>query len=800
VARQPNPYNNIEREFTLVGQTLPDDDLEVEIPAPAPEPSFDGMEMSQMEDGSIEFAEPESVGVEDMGFDSNLAEVIDDDELTGISSMVLDKVEEDKSSRKEWINIYTKGLDLLGVKYENRTEPFNGATGVIHPMLNEAVSQFQSQAYKELLPPSGPVRTQVLGDTTPELEQQADRVKDFMNYQIIHEMPEYDSEFDQMLYYLGLCGSAFKKVYKDPQLGRQVSKFVMAEDMLVPFNATDLESSERVTHIIKMSPNELRKLQVSGFYRDIEIEAGEGEYSELDETKEELSGLERAGENEEVTLYECHCYLDLDAFPDKTADGEVTGIKLPYIVTVAGDSGEVLSVYRNYSEVDPLKRKKQYFVHYMFTPGLGFYGNGLIHLLGNLSRTATANLRQLVDAGTLANMPAGFKARGLRIRDDDQPLQPGEWRDVDVVGTELRSSLLPLPYKEPSATLFQLLGFVVQAAQKFVGTTDIGTGNIQNTEMPVGTTVALLERGSRIMSAVHKRLYNAMKQEFKLLADIIATDTSDYPYNVNGAQAGLKAKDFDGRVDIVPVANPNIFSMSQRVSLAQEQLKLAQANPQMHNLYEAYRRMYTALGIDNIEQILPPPTQPQAMDPVMENGMLQMALAGKQQLKAFPQQNHDAHIQAHLTYMSSIIVRSNAAAMQILQTHIFEHIAMKAQMVVQQEMMMLQQQGQAVPPEMMQNRVAEVEAQLMAEYIQQESQILGAGKQDPLVDLKAQELQLRQQEQMQQAQQDQLELQLDRQKLAQQGVLARERIDSTEDIAAMRAQIAMQRTMNRGGQ
>jgi len=800
VARQPNPYNNIEREFTLVGQTLPDDDLEVEIPAPAPEPSFDGMEMSQMEDGSIEFAEPESVGVEDMGFDSNLAEVIDDDELTGISSMVLDKVDEDKSSRKEWINIYTKGLDLLGVKYENRTEPFNGATGVIHPMLNEAVSQFQSQAYKELLPPSGPVRTQVLGDTTPELEQQADRVKDFMNYQIIHEMPEYDSEFDQMLYYLGLCGSAFKKVYKDPQLGRQVSKFVMAEDMLVPFNATDLESSERVTHIIKMSPNELRKLQVSGFYRDIEVEAGEGEYSELDETKEELSGLERAGDNEEVTLYECHCYLDLDAFPDKTADGEVTGIKLPYIVTVAGDSGEVLSVYRNYSEVDPLKRKKQYFVHYMFTPGLGFYGNGLIHLLGNLSRTATANLRQLVDAGTLANMPAGFKARGLRIRDDDQPLQPGEWRDVDVVGTELRSSLLPLPYKEPSATLFQLLGFVVQAAQKFVGTTDIGTGNIQNTEMPVGTTVALLERGSRIMSAVHKRLYNAMKQEFKLLADIIATDTSDYPYNVNGAQDGLKAKDFDGRVDIVPVANPNIFSMSQRVSLAQEQLKLAQANPQMHNLYEAYRRMYTALGIDNIEQILPPPTQPQAMDPVMENGMLQMALAGKQQLKAFPQQNHDAHIQAHLTYMSSIIVRSNAAAMQILQTHIFEHIAMKAQMVVQQEMMMLQQQGQAVPPEMMQNRVAEVEAQLMAEYIQQESQILGAGKQDPLVDLKAQELQLRQQEQMQQAQQDQLELQLDRQKLAQQGVLARERIDSTEDIAAMRAQIAMQRTMNRGGQ
>jgi hypothetical protein len=799
VAREPNPYNNIEREFTLVGQKLPDDELEVEVPAPAPEPSFDGMEMTQMEDGSVEFAEPETMSIEEVSFDSNLAEVLDDDELAGIASMVLEKVEEDKSSRKEWISTYTKGLDLLGIKYENRTEPFQGATGVIHPMLNEAVSQFQSQAYKELLPPSGPVRTQVLGDTTPELEKQADRVKEFMNYQIIHEMPEYDSEFDQMLYYLGLCGSAFKKVYRDPQLGRQVSKFVMAEDMLVPYNATDLESSERVVHIIKMTPNELRKLQVSGFYRDIEIEAGEGAYSELDETKEELSGMERSGYNDEITLYESHCYLDLDAFPDKTEDGEATGIKLPYIVTVAGDSGEVLSVYRNFEESDVLKRKKQYFVHYMFTPGLGFYGNGLIHLLGNLSRTATANLRQLVDAGTLANMPAGFKARGLRIRDDDQPLQPGEWRDVDVVGVELRSSLLPLPYKEPSGTLFQLLGFVVQAAQKFVGTTDIGTGNIQNTEMPVGTTVALLERGSRIMSAVHKRLYNAMKQEFRLLADIISTDNTDYPYNVTGAQPGLKTRDFDGRVDIIPVANPNIFSMSQRVSLAQEQLKLAQANPQMHNVYEAYRRMYTALGIDNVEQILPPPAQPQPIDPVMENGMLQMALAGKQQLKAFPNQNHDAHIQAHLSYMSSMVVRSNAAAMQILQTHIFEHISMKAQVAVQQEMQMMQQQGQVVPPEIMQNRIAEVEAQLMAEYVQQEAQILGSGKQDPLVDLKAQELQLRQQEQMQQAQQDQLELQLDRQKVAQQAALARERIDSTEDIAAMRAQIAMQRTMNKGG-
>ena len=733
-----------------------------------------------------------------MGFGSNLVQALSDDDLAGISSMVLEKVEEDKSARQEWINTYIKGLELLGVKYENRTEPFQGATGVIHPMLNEAVSQFQSQAYKELLPPSGPVRTQVVGDITPELEKQAERVKDYMNYEIIHTMEEYDAEFDQMLYYLGLCGSAFKKVYRDPQLGRQVSKFVQAEDLLVPYNATDLNSAERVTHIIKMSPNDLRKLQVSGFYDDVEIKGGDGEQSDLDYTKEELTGVEKVGSYEEITLYETHCYLDLEDFPDVDAENEPTGIKLPYIVTISADSGDVLAVYRNYNANDMQKRKKQFFVHYMFTPGLGFYGNGLIHLLGNLSRTATANLRQLVDAGTLANMPAGFKSRGLRIRDDDQPLQPGEWRDVDVIGTELRSSLLPLPYKEPSATLFQLLGFVVQAAQKFVGTTDIGTGNIQNTEMPVGTTIALLERGSRIMSAVHKRLYNAMKQEFKLLSDIIALDPSDYPYNVNGAQPGLKQADFDGRIDIIPVANPNIFSMSQRVSLAQEQLKLATAKPDIHNVYEAYRRMYNALNVDNVEQILPPPAQPMPMNPVQENGIVQMALVGRQQLQAFPDQNHDAHISAHLNYMTSNVIRANPAMMQILQTHIFQHIGMKAQMMVQQEMQMQEGQGQ-IDPALLASRVAEVEAELQNAYLQQENEVLGALGKDPLVDLKTQELALRQQEQQQDAQQDQAENMLDKMRIDQQAQLARERIASTEDIANMRAQIALQRTANRGG-
>ena len=798
MARQPNPFNNIERQFTLVGQKLPDDPLEVELPTEEEQMAFEGMEMTRNEDGSVEFSEAEDDVKPEVTFMSNLADSINDDELTAIGSMVLEKVEEDKSARREWVDTYTKGLGLLGVKYENRTEPFNGATGVTHPMLNEAVSQFQSQAYKELLPPNGPVRTQVIGDTTPELEKQADRIKDFMNYQIIHEMEEYDYEFDQMLYYLGLCGSAFKKVYNDPQLGRPVSKFVMAEDILVPFSATDLQSADRVTHIIKYNQNELRKLQVSGFYRDVEVMAGEGDTSELEQTKEELSGVERAGANEQITLFECHCYLDLEDFPDKGADGEPTGIQLPYIVTVAEETGEILSIYRNFDENDPQKRKKPYFVHYPFTPGLGFYGNGLIHLLGNLSRTATANLRQLIDAGTLSNMPAGFKARGLRIRDDDQPLQPGEWRDVDVVGAELRSSLMPLPYKEPSGTLFQLLGFVVNAAQKFVGTTDIGTGNIQNTEMPVGTTVALMERGSRIMSAVHKRLYNGLKQEFKLLANLFAMDPSDYPYNVTGNQPGLKAKDFDGRIDIIPVANPNIFSMSQRVTLAQEQLKLAQANPQMHNQYETLRRMYTALGVDNIEQILPPPQQAMPMPPVRENGMLQLAVIGKQQLKAFPDQNHDAHIATHLSYMTSMIVKANPAALQILQTHIFEHISLKAQAIIQQELMQTAEQGQQLPPQLVESRMAEIESQLISEYLQKENEVLGMQNKDPLVDLKAKELLLREQEQMQNAMQDQMELQFDKQKAAEQAAIQRERIGSTEDIAQMRARIALERTRGRG--
>ena len=779
MAEPKNPYNNIERELTLVGNPILDPDpVDVELEEnPLIE---EGMEITELEDGSVELGSPE-VEPEDTSFMANLADQLDDEEIAGVSAYVLEKVDEDKNARSEWLDTYSQGLNLLGLKYENRTEPFDGATGVVHPMLNEAVTQFQSQAYKELLPAKGPVRTQVMGKTTPDLEKQAERVQDYMNYTIMHTMKEYESEFDQMLYYLGLGGSAFKKIYMDPQLGRQVSKFVEAKDMLVPFNASDLDSADRVTQIITMTENELRKLQVNGFYRDIEIKSGKADRDEVDDTKESITGIYAQGDYEEIQLFECHCYLDLEKFADKNAKGEETGIKLPYIVTVSADGGDVLSVYRNYDEQDAFKNKKQYFVHYMFTPGLGFYGNGLIHLLGNLSRAATANLRQLIDSGTLANMPSGFKARGLRIKNDDEPLRPGEWRDVDVVGDQLKNSFFNLPYQEPSGTLFQLLGFVVQAAQKFVGTTDMGTGNINNQEMPVGTTIALLERGSRIISAVHKRLYNSMKQEFSLLSGLISQEGGAYPYT----EEGDKAQDFSERIDILPIANPNIFSMSQRISLAQEQLKLASSKPEMHNLYEAYRRVYNSLGVDNVEQILPPPPQPQPMNAIIENGKAMSALGGQMQLKAFPEQNHDAHISTHLSYMGSMSVRANPAMINILQQHIFEHIGLKASQQLQMQM-----QQQPMDEMTAQAELSKIEAELTKQYFEMEAQVLGGGQQDPLVDLKAKELQIKEQQAMQNAMNDQEKLKLDQEKLQANTLIQKDRIDTTEDIANMRAENA----------
>ena len=731
------------------------------------------------EGAEVIFGEGDSttIGEEPEDFYDNLVEQLDSQTIDELYNMVTSSVDEDKTSREEWEEAYTKGLELLGLRYENRTEPFDGATGVIHPLLNEAVTQFQAGAYKEMLPSTGPVRANIIGEPSPQIEQQASRVQEYMNYQIMYNMEEYEPEFDQMLYYLGLAGSAFKKVYRDDILNRPVSKFVPAEDIIVPYTAVDLKTAERVTHVMKMSTNELKKLQLKGLYRNVDINPpSTPEQDQISEAYEKLEGVSPSNETEEVVLYECHCYLDLKEYPDVDQNNSETGIKLPYVVTVTENNSQVLSVRRNYRKNDVNKEKIPHFVQYKFTPGLGFYGFGLVHLLSNLSRTATANLRQLIDAGTLSNMPAGFKARGLRIADDQNPLAPGEFRDVDVPGGDLKASLMPLPYKEPSATLFQLMGFVVGAAEKFIGTTDIGIGD-GNKEMPVGTTIALLERGARVISAVHKRLHASMKNELRLLATLFGEDPTPYPYEV-GADKQIKIQDFDGRIDILPVSDPNIFSMSQRVVLAQEQMKLATAAPDLHDMYEAYRRVYQALGVDNIDSILKPQPISMPMDPATENQMASSVAKGQGMLKAFPEQDHDAHIAVHLAYMNSKVAQMQPAVLLVLEKHIYEHIGLKAQVMVMQN-----PQNAQLPPEQMQNLIAQTQAQLIAEFQQQNPP---QPQTDPLVAIKQQEVNLKAQELQQENQYDQQKLQLDTQKAQSNEQLQRDRLQSTEQIANAR--------------
>ena len=543
-------------------------------------PEEDGGATLDFEPGAINIPGTES------HFD-NLADILPDDVLEPVGNEMVQNYMDYKASRKDWERGYTEGLDLLGFKYENRTEPFQGASGATHPVLAEAVTQFQAQAYKELLPADGPVRTQVIGVKNPQTEQQASRVKDFMNYLIMDQMQEYEAEFDSMLFHLPLAGSTFKKVYYDVPLGRAVSKFVPADELIVPYTATSIDDAEAVIHTIKISENELRKQQVSGFYRDVELgPPGNVERNDL-EKERELDGTKKSGKNEPVyTLLECHVNLDLEGFEDIGADGQPTGIKLPYIVTVEEGSRKVFAIRSNYAPNDLKKNKIQYFVHFKFLPGLGFYGFGLIHMIGGLSRTATAALRQLLDAGTLSNLPAGFKQRGVRVRDEASPIQPGEFKDVDAPGGSLRDAFFPLPYKEPSQTLLNLLGIVVQAGQRFAAIADMQVGD-GNQAAAVGTTIALLERGSRVMSAIHKRCYAAMKDEFKLLAKVISQYLPpEYPYDVVGGARNIKQVDFDDRIDVIPVADPNIFSMSQRITMAQTQLQLATSNPQIHNLYQ----------------------------------------------------------------------------------------------------------------------------------------------------------------------------------------------------------------------
>ena len=791
---------------------------EVETVSEEETPSTDEVEVITTEDGGAEVSfDPSAIEPQSTSHFQNLAEVLDDATLDPLGSKLTSDYMDYRSSRKDWEDTYRNGLDLLGFKYERRTEPFRGASGVTHPVLSEAVTQFQAQAYKELLPADGPVRTQILGLETPAKQDQANRVKDFMNYQIMDQMKEYEPEFDQMLFYLPLSGSTFKKVYYDELLGRAVSKFIPADDLVVPYSATNLDDAEAVVHIIKMSENDLRKQQVGGFYRDITLNPPQMSSDEITKKEQELEGIKQNKQDDIYTLLECHVNLDLEGFEDLDSQGMSTGIKLPYVVTVEESSRKVLSIRRNYAENDIKKNKTNYFVHFKFLPGLGFYGFGLIHMIGGLSRTATSALRQLLDAGTLANLPAGFKSRGIRVRDDAQPLQPGEFRDVDAPGGNIRDQFMTLPFKEPSAVLLQLLGVVVGAGQRFAAIADMQVGDM-NQQAAVGTTVALLERGSRVMSAVHKRLYVGLKQEFKLLAQVFKTYLpKEYPYDVVGGQRQIKLTDFDDRVDILPIADPNIFSQTQRISLAQTQLQLAQSNPQIHNLYQAYRSMYEAVGVKNINAILPPPQQPMPKDPSLEHID---ALGGKP-FQAFPGQDHRAHITAHLNFMSTNMVRNNPTVMAGIQKNILEHISIMAQEQVQlefneqfQQMMMMQQQAQMNPQiqqqlqqitQQIEGRKAVLIAEMTEEFMKEENKITSQFDSDPLLKLKSREVDLRAMENERKKEEMEKKVELERAKLVQSREIAEDKMDQNEDLAELRAETSLTKQImsnsmrNRGG-
>ena len=767
------------------------------------------VEVIPEEDGGVTLDfEPGAINVPgtESHFD-NLADILPDDILEPIGNDMAQNYMDYKSSRKDWEQSYIAGLDLLGFKYENRTEPFQGASGATHPVMAEAVTQFQAQAYKELLPVDGPVRTQIIGLKNPGTEQQSQRVKDFMNYLIMDQMKEYEAEFDSMLFHLPLAGSTFKKVYYDTNLGRAVSKFIPADELIVPYTATSLDDAEAIIHVVKISENELRKQQVNGFYRDVELgPPGNVEKNDLEKKERELDGTKKTGKNEPVyTLLECHVNLDLEGFEDQGSDGP-TGIKLPYIVTVEEGSRTVLSIRRNYAPDDLKKNKIQYFVHFKFLPGLGFYGFGLIHMIGGLSRTATAALRQLLDAGTLSNLPAGFKQRGVRVRDEAAPIQPGEFKDVDAPGGSLRDAFFPLPYKEPSQTLLNLLGIVVQAGQRFAAIADMQVGD-SNQQAAVGTTIALLERGSRVMSAIHKRCYAAMKTEFKLLSKVVAQYLPpEYPYDVVGGQRNIKQADFDDRVDIIPVADPNIFSMSQRITLAQTQLQIATSNPQLHNMYQIYRNMYDAIGVKNVDAVLPPPAPMAPMDPSMEH----INAMGMKPFQAFPGQDHRAHITAHLNFMSTNMVRNNPSIMAAIQKNILEHISIMAQEQVQlefrEQMMQMQQMQQmaAMDPQVQQQlqmltnqieaRKSVLIAEMTEEYMKEEKKITSQFDSDPLLKLKSREVDLRAMENERKKQNDEATQDLNRAKLMQAQEIAEDKMEQNEDLAKLRAGVSLAKT------
>ena len=805
---------DIDKTLSELGTSVkidgPDQEVEIQKQEEANKPP---VEINPTEDGGVELNfDPSKVNIEGQPnhFD-NLAELLPDDILEPIGLELFSNYTDYKASRKDWERSYTEGLDLLGFKYENRTEPFQGASGATHPVLAEAVTQFQAGAYKELLPAEGPIRTQIVGNSDPQKEAQAQRVREYMNYELMEKMPEYEPEFDQMLFHLPLAGSAFKKVYYDDLLGRAVSKFVPADDLVVPYSATSLDDAEAIMHVIKMSENDLRKQQVGGFYSDIELGSPAVFKNEVESKERELEGTKKSGRPDQVyTLFECHVNLDLEGLEDKDANGEPTGIKLPYIVTVDEGSRKVLSIRRNFNPDDPKKARVTYFVHFKFLPGLGFYGFGLIHMIGGLSRTATVALRQLLDAGTLSNLPAGFKQRGVRVRDEASPIQPGEFKDVDAPGGNIRDSFMMLPYKEPSPTLLQLMGIVVQAGQRFAAIADMQVGD-GNQAAAVGTTVALLERGSRVMSAIHKRLYTSMRSEFRLLATLFKTYLPPvYPFDVVGGRREVKQQDFDDRVDILPVADPNIFSMSQRITIAQTELQLATSNPKIHNLYNAYRKMYEALGIKDIDKILPPPAPIAPKDPALEH----IDALGMKPFQAFRGQDHRAHMTAHLNFMATNMVRNNPPVMAAIEKNCLEHISLMAQEQIElefadtiqqlQQMQQMAQQNPQIQAQLqkismdMEARKAVLISELMGDFMEEEKKITSQFDADPLLKLKSREVDLRAMENERKKDEGEQKMDLDRAKLLQARQLNEDKLDQNEKLAKLRAGVSLAKAGNQG--
>ena len=791
---------------------LEEEDQEIFVEEAKKDISQDDISVMEMEDGGAEVSfDPNAKEIEG-GEDhfTNLAEILPDDILDPIGSDLSGKYADYKSSRSDWEKAYTDGLELLGFKYEDRSEPFRGASGATHPVLAEAVTQFQSLAYKELLPAGGPVRTQVIGKDDIQRQDQAKRVKEFMNYQIMHKMTEYEADMDQMLFYLPLAGSTFKKIYYDQLLGRAVSKFIPADDLVVPYSATSLEEADSIIHVVKISENDLRKQQVNGFYKDVELSSPGTMSSDVKDKERELEGLEKGQGEDMYNLFECHVNLDLEGFEDMNPEtGEPTGIKLPYIVTVEEGTNEVLSIRRNYVENDPLKSRVDYFTHYKFLPGLGFYGFGLIHMIGGLSRTATAALRQLLDSGTLSNLPAGFKMRGIRVRDDAQPIQPGEFRDVDAPGGNLRDSFMPLPFKEPSQTLLALMSTVVQAGQRFASIADMQVGD-GNQGAAVGTTVALLERGSRVMSAIHKRLYASMKKEFSLLSKVFSLYLPpEYPYDVVGGQRNIKQTDFDDKVDILPVADPNIFSQSQRISIAQTELQMAMSNPKLHNLYQAYHNMYTALGVKDIDTLLPQTKPPAPMDPSMEH----IQAMSQKTFQAFPKQDHRAHIDAHLNFMSTNMVKNNPLISSMVFKNVLEHISLMAQEQIQiefaedlmklQQMQMQMQQNPQMAQQMQQNpemqriqvmveaRKSVLIADMTKDFMEEEKKIMGEANNDPLIKLKTREVDLKAKEEARKEKEGEEKAEMDRLRLISNRQLAEDKLEQSDEHQKLRAGVSL---------